>query len=135
MCTEPNGNLHWSLSLSSMNTSTQFCTSHFFLGLCLGVCQCKDTIRQECIPVGYVLSAAVAMSIPECTGQGVCIPACTWQGVCVSQHALGRGVSAQVGVSKGGCVSQHALGQTPPTVNRMTGRCKNITLPQLHCGR
>ena len=26
-------------------------------------------------------------------------------------------------------VSQHALRQTPP-VNRMTDRCKNITLPQ-----
>ena len=28
----------------------------------------------------------------------------------------------------GGVVSQHALRQTPPPVNRMTNRCKNITL-------
>ena len=36
-----------------------------------------------------------------------------------------------------GDVSQHALRQKPPhpTVNRMTDRCKNITFPQLHCGR
>ena len=36
-----------------------------------------------------------------------------WQG-----GLLGRGVVA----------SQHALRQTPPLVNRMTDRCKNITL-------
>ena len=29
MCTEPNRNLHWSMSLGSMNTSTQFITIHF----------------------------------------------------------------------------------------------------------
>ena len=28
-----------------------------------------------------------------------------------------------------GCVSQHAMGQTHP-MNRITDRCKNITLPQ-----
>ena len=33
-----------------------------------------------------------------------------------------------------GWVSQHALRQTPP-VNRITHTCKNITLPQLRCGR
>ena len=30
----------------------------------------------------------------------------------------------------GGCVSQHTMGQTLPTVNRMTDRCKNMTLSQ-----
>ena len=36
-----------------------------------------------------------------------------------------------MGAWSGGVVSQHALRQTPPTpVNRMTNRCKNITLPQ-----
>ena len=48
--------------------------------------------EQECIPVGCVLSAAVAMSIKACTGQG---------GVCLGGVCLG-GVSA------------HALRQTPP---------------------
>ena len=35
--------------------------------------------------------------------------------------------------SRGACswgVSKHALRQTPSPVNRMTNRCKNITLPQ-----
>ena len=39
---------------------------------------------QECIPVGCVLSAAVAAG-------GACIPACTGKGG-VFQHVLGRGV-------------------------------------------
>ena len=79
--------------------------------------------NQECILVGCVPSAAVAMSIPACIGH------------CVSQHALERGDVFPGGVSVGGvcpgqCVSQHALRQTPP-VNRMIDRCKNITFPQL----
>ena len=31
-------------------------------------------------------------------------------------------------------VSQHALRQTPPPVNRMTDRCKNITFANFVCG-
>ena len=63
----------------------------------------------------------------------------------VSQHALGiwclpRGVSAQGGVCPGGMSEQGGVcpgdvWQTPPPMNRMTNRCKNITLPQLRCGR
>ena len=49
------------------------------------------------------------MCIPACIGQGGCIPAC-----------IGKGVYAQ-------CM----LGYTPPPVNRITDRCKNITFPQL----
>ena len=74
---------------------------------------------------------------------------CSWGGrVCL---LLGGGVSALGGVCSWGlsalggclflggvcsegCVSQHALRQTLP-VNRMTDTCKNITLPQLRCGR
>ena len=68
------------------------------------------------------------MSIPACTGRGA-----------VSQNALDRGVYPSMhwagGVCpEGGYVSQHALGQTPPR-DRMTDRCKNITLSQLRCGR
>ena len=61
-----------------------------------------------------------------------------------SSHLPGRGVSAPGGVpAPGGClvwglgggggllpggvVSQHALRQTPPPLNRMTDRYKNIT--------
>ena len=35
------------------------------------------------------------------------------------------------GMSAQGSVSQHVLRQNPPPVDRMTDRCKNITLPQL----
>ena len=42
--------------------------------------------------------------------------------VCQSLLPGGGGVCSQ-----GGVVSQHALRQTPPTVNRMTDRCENIT--------
>ena len=38
MCTEPNGNLHRSLSLSSMNSSTQFYTNQFNQSLSLLRC-------------------------------------------------------------------------------------------------
>ena len=73
---------------------------------------------QECIPVGRVPSAAVAV----CWGRG-CLPA---KGR-LPRGWLSRGVSA-----RGVCVSKHALSQTPhPPVNRMTDRCKNITFPQL----
>ena len=86
-------------------------------------------IKQECIPVGCVPSAAVAAGgclprgvsargvcpvgcvptgvfaqggcIPACTMQGVCIPACTGQG-CVSQHVLA-----------GRCLLQCMLGYIP----------------------
>ena len=47
---------------------------------------------QECIPVGCVLSAAVAMCIPTCTGL---------EGVCPG------------GYLPGGVYPQHALDQTP----------------------
>ena len=91
-------------------------------------CHEKKKIQQECIPVGCVPSAAVAMCIPAYTGQGG-----------VSQHALGRGVYPSMHWAGGClprrvCVSQHALGKHPP-LNRMTDRCKNITLPELRCVR
>ena len=63
--------------------------------------------KQDCIPVGCVPSAAVAVS---CGGlPGRCLP---------------RGVSAQEG-----CLPWGGVCQTP--LNRITDRCKNITLPQL----
>ena len=58
-----------------------------------------------------------------------------WGGVCSWGVVCSRGCLLQGGVCSGGClflglgvVSQHALRQTPPPVNRMTNRCKNITL-------
>ena len=74
--------------------------------------------QQECIPVGCVPSAAVA----------VC-----WGSVCPGCVVSAWEVSAQ-GVSAGG-VCPSACRDTSLPVDRMTDRCKNITLPQLCCGR
>ena len=73
--------------------------------------------KQECIPVGCILSAAVAV----CWGGGV----------------SARGVSAQGAVSAQGgqclpggvCIPACTEADTP-LVDRMTDRCQNITLPQ-----
>ena len=61
----------------------------------------KICLKQECIPVGCVPSAAVAV----CPG----------------------------GSTRGG-LPGGVLPDTPPC-DRMTDRCKNITLPQLRCER
>ena len=82
--------------------------------------------KQECIPVGCVPSAAVAI----CWGGG-CLPGgvsaqrgCLPRGGVCPGVCLPGGVSAQgAGVSAGVC-----LADTPP-VDRMTDPCENITLP------
>ena len=51
----------------------------------------------------------------------------------VSQHALGRDVCISACTGQGG-VCPDGVADTLP-MNRMTDRCKNITLPQLRCGR
>ena len=91
--------------------------------------------KQECIQWDCSRMRTVRCSLRgEGSVQGVSARGVSARGVSA------RGVSAQ-GVSAGKClpgecVSQHALRQTPPSpVNRMTDRCKNITLPQLRCGR
>ena len=101
--------------------------------------------EQECIPVGCVTSATVAV----CWGWGgACsqeegvwsrgVPAprgcvCSWGvpapgGVCSQGGVCFRGGHLVPGGSgPGGVVSQHALRQTPP-VNRMTDGCKKHNL-------
>ena len=66
--------------------------------------------KQECIPVGCVPPAAVA--VPGAGGG--CLPV----GCLPRQGVSARGVSAR----------HHP-------VDRIAGTCKNITLPQLRCGR
>ena len=97
-------------------------------------------IKQECIPVGCVPSAVVAISqggvsSGGCLLQrgvcsrwgcllwgGVCSGGCLLQvgGVCSREGCLLRGVC-----SWGVCVSHHALRQTPPC--GQTDACQNIT--------
>ena len=72
------------------------------------------------------VSALAGVSSGGVSALGVCL---LWAGVCFG-GVCSRGCLLQGGVcSWGGVVSQHALRQTPPSpVNRMTDRCKNITL-------
>ena len=113
-----------------------------------------NIMKQECIPVGCVLSTAVAAGgvSQYALGRGLCIPACTgqggglypsmhWEVGWVSQHALGRGVYPSMHL-EGGCLPKGCLPgggclpNTPsPPVDRVTDACENITLPQLRCGR
>ena len=73
---------------------------------------------------------------------GVSISACTGRGGCLHRGGVCQEGSAQGGVCLGGgCLPRGVCipactGAAPP-VDRMTDRCKNITLPQLHvrCGR
>ena len=65
----------------------------------------KRFTEQECIPVGCVPSATVAVCSRGWVSARGCLPV--------------------------GDVCQ----TTPPPVNRMTDVCENITLPQLRCGR
>ena len=60
----------------------------------------KVLVKQECIPVGCVPSAAVAI----CLGGGLPRGVCGGRGVSAPGRCLPMGV----------CVSQHALRQTPP---------------------
>ena len=61
----------------------------------------------------------------------VCV--CPAMRVCVRGGVSKGGVCPGVCVSTGVWVSQHAMAQTPlPPVNRITDKCKNITLPKLH---
>ena len=109
-----------------------------------------ESFQQECIPVGCVPSAAVAVSAPG--GRGVSSPAGgVWSGVVgvlllggvsASRRCLlpggvcsrGGGLLPGGHLLRGGGVSQHAPRQTLP-VNRMTDRCKNITFANFVCGR
>ena len=107
-------------------------------------------LKQGCIPVGCVPPACSPYPSMHCMG-GVCVyrslhwtggvyPSMHWAGGCLPRvGCLPRGVSAQCGclprgdLSRGVSASGLGVADTPP-VNRMTDRCKNITLPQLRCG-
>ena len=75
----------------------------------------KKLNKRECIPVGCVSSAPVAVYLRAVPGVRVAARGHLPQGA-----ACPRGVVRQT---------------HPPPVNRMTDSCENINLPQLHCGR
>ena len=75
-----------------------------------------------------------------CSGGGICPGGCLARGCVCPGECLPRGVcwweSVCVGVSAQGVgVCQTPPTPPPPPVYRITDTCKNITLPQLLCGR
>ena len=102
----------------------------------------KKYYMQECIPVGCVPPAAVAVRGGCLPRRGICPEGCLPRrvsasgylpkGGCLPRWCLPRGVSVQWGVCLGVCVSQYALdrgvfapmhaGIHTPSVNRMTDR-------------
>ena len=115
ICQHLKVNLHWSKENAKAN--------------CFPLIFVAAQYEQECIPVGCVPSAC-CQYLPACTAPGGSV--CSWWG-------LLRG-SLLGGSAPRGCLlwgdwypSMH-WGRPLP-VNRITDRCKNIALPQLHCGR
>ena len=88
------------------------------------------SIKQECILVGCVPSAAVAVSWGCLPSPGGVLPSggCFLLGVLPSQGVSAPRGSASRGVSApgGGGIPACTEADTP-SVNRMTDRCKNIT--------
>ena len=105
---------------------------------------CRSNINENKLHSSRMRTArALTVSHSKLGGGGVSAPG----GVCLLWWGLllgvsgpggmgvsGPGVSALGGVwSRGGVWSQGVC-EVPP-VNRITDACKNITLPQLRCGR
>ena len=109
----------------------------------------KKCAKQECIPVGCVLSAA------RCSGSrggAVCLWGCFYLGcVCLPRRGcLSRGWCVCVCPRGGLPHTSHAqcmlgylppgpvhagINPSPPWTEFLTHACENITFPQLRCGR
>ena len=97
-------------------------------GVCPGGCLPRRVSAQEGVCPG------------GCLPRGVCLGGVCPGGVCQEGGCLPMGVSAQGRgcLPRRGCVADMPLDQrqAPPSpVNRITDRCKSITLTQLRCGR
>ena len=79
--------------------------------------------EQECIPVGCLPSAVVAVR------GDVSQHSLGW-GVCVSQHALGRLGCIKACTGQGVCVCPGGAFPHTPPMDRITDACENITFPQ-----
>ena len=83
--------------------------------------RCSGRLLAGCLP---------SRGLPGVSDQGgVCPGGCQPREGLSAHGVSARGVYAQRSVCLEGC-----LPDTHP-VNRITDRCKNITLPELHCGR
>ena len=94
----------------------------------LNILTLQENIPIGCVPSGVCFPGGCA-SGGCASGGGVLLGGCA-PGVCAS-----GGVCFPGGCASGGCTSGGCFRCIPAcSVNRMTDRCKNITLPQLRCG-
>ena len=161
---EANGEMVIVSVLPEVNFCVYLCTSYSWvlkkLILKYPVFKCHIKIKQECIPAGCVPPA----HWPYLVVSHACPPQATmhppeqprmppleqphmppWSNhacppreqPCMPPRATRHAPPEQPCMPPG--ATTHApppqQPRTPPPVNRMTNRCKNITLPQLRCGR
>ena len=107
----------------------------FSCGFCSFTVVTETSVKQECIPVKCVPSAAVAVSAPGggYLVLGMYLPrGCTWsRGVYLPGGYLSGGVPGPGGVPAWGSGGYLPRYSPLPPVNRMTDRCKNITFATL----
>ena len=91
-------------------------------------------LKNKNLLVGCVSSAAVAISGVGVSQRGVCPEESTYGGCLPREGCLPIG-GVCLGVSTQGLSDRHSPVDRQPPVDRITDSCKNITLPQLHCGQ
>ena len=103
--------------------------------LCGGVC--PGVSARGCLPGGVCPGVSVWGVYLGGVWPGVSAFGMSAREVCLPMGGfLPRGVSVQgEGMSAEGVSAQGGMSDRHPPVKRMTDRCKNITLPQLCCGR
>ena len=91
----------------------------------------ENKTKQECIPVGCVPSASVAiLGGGEGCLSGGCLPRGVRPGSVYPGWCLPRGLSVQGDVCPRGCLSR-GVSTPPPLTEFLTHACENITFPQL----
>ena len=117
----PGGVCSWGCLLPGVSAPGVSTPRESALGGCLlGGCLLQGSAPRGVCSRGYLLWEGV------CSG-----------GVCSQRVCLLGGVSAWgcLLLGGGGCVIPACTEADTPPVNRITDACKNITLPQLRCGR
>ena len=84
------------------------------------------TIWVVCIRRGVCIKGGLPNIGGVCIRRGVCI-----QGVCPTLEGSASRGGLPRGICPGGSASGRSWAYPTPPVNRMTHRCKNITLPKL----
>ena len=95
------------------------------------------TLQQECIPIGCVPPAAVAVGVSASVHAGIPPSVCLetpWMWAWRPARHAGIPPPWKPAARHAGIPPAMHAG-IPPPVNRITDTCENITLPQLCCGR